>query len=465
MKRVALLTLACATALVAGHTSAPASARHATSAATAARNLVTIRPMVHPLDAALASPPTTATCKAQYHFACYNPLQLEKAYDLLPLYKQGYDGTGRTIVIVDSFGSPTVGHDLAVFDKQYGLPAPPSLRVIQPAGKFPKEPDHPGWAWETALDVEWAHAIAPGANILLVETPTNEDEGTSGFPQIVEAENYVVDHNLGDVISQSFGATEQTFPGAKQLLAQRGAYINAHDHNVSVLAASSDSGAVDYTRSGGLYTYPVVDWPGTDPLITNVSGTELHLNAAGTRTSPDTVWNDTFNKAVQRYFDGSPAPTATGGGGGKSIFFARPPWQAGVKSITGNHRGVPDISMSASCAAQVVVYVSFPGTRPGWSIICGTSEATPEFAGIVAIADQYAGKRLGLLNPALYSLSAAGAPGLVDVTQGNNSVRFQQDGTWYNVAGFSASPGYDLASGVGTVDAAKLVPELAAASN
>ena len=207
----------------------------------------------------------------------------------------------------------------------------------------------------------------------------------------------------------------------------------------------------------------MVDWPGTDPLITNVSGTQLHLNAAGNRTSPDTVWNDTFNKAVQRYFDGSPAPTATGGGGGESIFFSRPPWQSSVKSVVGTHRGVPDITMSASCAAQVVVYVSFPGTKPGWSIICGTSEATPEFAGIVAIADQYAGHRLGLLNPALYALSASHAPGLVDVTEGNNSVRFKQDGTWYDVTGFDAGPGYDLASGVGTVDAAKLVPELAGA--
>ena len=143
MKRVALLTLACAAGLVAGHTSAAAPAHHA--AAAVPPGVVTIRPMVRPMDAALASPPTTATCRAQYHFSCYDPIQLEKAYDLLPLYKQGYDGTGRTIVIVDAFGSPTVRHDLTVFDKAYGLPAPPSLRVIQPAGTFPKEPDHPGW--------------------------------------------------------------------------------------------------------------------------------------------------------------------------------------------------------------------------------------------------------------------------------------------------------------------------------
>ena len=92
---------------------------------------------------------------------------------------------------------------------------------------------------------------------------------------------------------------------------------------------------------------------------------------------------------------------------------------------------------------------------------CGTSESTPLFAGIVALADQVAGHRLGLINPRLYLMSAFHAPGLVDVTSGNNSTGFTQDGTEYSIPGFSAGPGYDLASGVGTVDAARFVPELA----
>jgi subtilase family serine protease len=354
-----------------------------------------------------------------------------------------------------------------VFDSTFGLPNPPSLKIIQPAGRFPQLSDHPGWASETALDVEWSHAIAPGASILLVETPKNEDEGTSGFPQIVEAENYVIDHNLGDVISQSFGATEETFRGAQSLLNLRSAYENADKHHVTVLAASSDAGATDYVAHGtDFYTYPVVDWPATDPLVTNLGGTLLHLSSAGERLAPDSVWNDTYNKAVQRYFDGgNPAPTPTAGGGGLSIFFARPGYQDGEDAVVGTHRGVPDLSMSASCAGQVDVYQSFPGAPVGWSLICGTSEASPEFAGIVAIADQYAGHRLGLINPAIYAMAAAGAPGIVDVTKGNNTVSFQQNGRWYKVVGFDAGPGYDLASGLGTVDAAKFVPELAAASS
>jgi len=111
-------------------------------------SMAKIRPL------ALPSPPTTAFCRATYHFACYQPFQLQRAYDLLPLYRQGFDGTGRTIVIVDPFGSPTVRHDLGVFDRAFDLPAPPSLQIIQPAGRVPRSPDHPGWAGETELDVE-----------------------------------------------------------------------------------------------------------------------------------------------------------------------------------------------------------------------------------------------------------------------------------------------------------------------
>jgi subtilase family serine protease len=116
--------------------------------------------------------------------------------------------------------------------------------------------------------------------------------------------------------------------------------------------------------------------------------------------------------------------------------------------------------MSAACNGSVDAYQSFPGETPGWYPVCGTSVATPLFAGVVALADQEAGHPLGLLNPALYALSASGAAGIVDVTKGNNTVSFIQHGKLREVDGFSALRGYDLASGVGTVDAAKFVPEL-----
>ena len=154
-----------------------------------------------------------------------------------------------------------------------------------------------------------------------------------------------------------------------------------------------------------------------------------HLNAAGDHKTPDEVWNDTYNAATQEFIFGAPGPNALAGGGGKSVIFSRPSYQNSVASVVGSQRGVPDISMSGACNGGVLYYQSFKGGGPpGWYVVCGTSEATPLFAGIVAIADQYAGHDLGLINPALYALSADGAPGIVDVTKGNNTVTFPQGG-------------------------------------
>ena len=410
-----------------------------------------------------SAPPTTAQCEADFHVACYDPAQIQRAYDLGPLYAKGYTGAGKTIMIVDSFGSTTVRHDLAVFDAAFHLPPPPSFKIIQPAGAVPHP--NPGWAGETDLDVEYAHTIAPGANILLVETPTSENEGTSGFPQIVDAENYVINHHLGDVISQSFSATEETFPTVQSLLNLRSAYINAAKHGITVNTATGDSGAADVVRYGSdFYLHPVTSWPDSDPLVTGVGGTQLHLDAKGKHTAPDNVWNDTYNVPTQEFIFGDAGPNPLAGGGGLSVIFSRPDYQDGVSSVVGTQRGVPDISMSGACNGGAIMYQSFKGGGPpGFYVVCGTSEATPLFSGIVAIADQYAGHDLGVINPALYAMSQAGAPGVVDITSGNNTVTFSQNGKVHTVVGFQSLPGYDLASGVGTVDAATFIPELAAA--
>ncbi len=442
--------------------STPAAAGLAAQQAT-----VIIQPGVLHAGRVETQPPTTAQCEQSYQVACYEPSQIRQAYNLPVLYRRGVDGAGATIVIVDSFGSPTIANDLSVFDQQFGLPAPPSFSIIQPAGAVPPfdptNSDMVGWAGETSLDVEWAHTIAPDANILLVETPVSETEGVTGFPQIVQAEEYVINHHLGDVISQSFSATEQTFPSKAALQALRGAYFDAYLHHVTVLAASGDSGAADVGLDGATYyTFPVTSWPDSDPLVTGVGGTQLHLNAAGHHTSPDTVWNDTYNVPTNEFIFGNAGPNPLAGGGGKSIFFSRPGYQDGVRHVVGGSRGVPDISMSAACNGAVDTYMSFGGQPIGWYQVCGTSEATPLFAGIVALADQVAGHPLGLINPALYTMSALRLPGITDVTQGNNTVSFTQNGQLYTVRGFSARHGYSLAAGVGTVNAALFVPELAA---
>lgn len=178
------------------------------------------------------TPPTTAQCEAAIGLACYAPFQFQKAYNLAPLYAKGLNGAGQTIVIVDSYGFSGIGGELSKFDKAFGLPAPPRFTILQPNGPVPvfdpvKRPMMVGWAEETSLDVEYAHSIAPGANILLVETTVAETLGVHGFPQIVSAENYVIDHHLGNVISQSFAAPEQGFPSAASILGLRSAYKNA----------------------------------------------------------------------------------------------------------------------------------------------------------------------------------------------------------------------------------------------
>jgi len=435
-------------------------------AAPAPRADVVIWPGTQRAGHASSAPPTTAYCEASFSIACYEPNQIQQAYNLPALFAHGVTGHKSTIVIVDSFGSPTIARDLSVFDETFGYPAPPSFSVIQPAGKVPpydpSNSDMVGWAGETSLDVEYAHTMAPGANILLVETPVSETEGVTGFPQIVAAENYVINHDLGDVISQSFSATEQTFPNKATVESLRGSYENAYAHHVTVLAASGDSGAADVgLDQSTYYLHPVTSWPDSDPLVTGVGGTQLHLNAAGQQTSPDTVWNDTYSVATNQYIFTNNGPNPLASGGGTSIFFSRPWYQAGLAGVVGSRRGVPDISMSAACNGAVDTYQSFGGQTPGWYPVCGTSEATPLFSGVVALADQVAGHRLGLLNPYLYALSAAHAPGIVDVTSGSNTVSFLQDGKLDTVQGFSALPGYALSTGVGTVNAAAFVPELA----
>jgi subtilase family serine protease len=396
--------------------------------------------------AGVQAPPTTQQCLDSWSIRCYSPAQLARAYDLDPLWREGWTGAGRTIAIVDSFGSPTIREDLRAFDAAFGYPDP-KLTIVQPAGRPPAfdrgDSDQAGWAGETTLDVEWAHAMAPGADIVLVETPVSETEGITGFPEIVTAETYVLDHDLADVVSQSLGATEQTFASKDQLRGQRKAFVAAQAKGVTVLAASGDDGPLARDLRERRLSTRGVGWPATDPLVTAVGGTALTLDAQGRREAPDAAWG---------------GPGSDGGsGGGLSTVFARPEWQDDVRALVGTARGIPDVSMSADVDGGALVWSSYSGSGD-WSVVGGTSEATPLFAGVVAIADQFAGRRLGLLNPALYRLASSGeASGIVDVTRGSNAVGQRP--------GFPARRGYDLATGLGTVDADRLVRALATAAS
>jgi subtilase family serine protease len=461
-RALAAVTLGAAVAA----TAAPAATATPTGTAAPAGAGVTITPGVqHQSRESRRGPSTTAECERLLHIACYNPAQLQRAYHLRALYSRGITGQGSTIVIVDPYGSPTIGRDLRTFDRTEGVPDPPVLRIIKPVGKVPAfNPNNAnmvGWAGEATLDVEWAHTIAPGARILLVETPGGGKTGSVGMGQIVRAEKYVIKHRLGGVISQSFVATEQAI-GSAAVRSLRGAYLAASAGHVTVLAGSGDSGATGFEPDQQrYYTHPVTAWPASDPLVTAVGGTRLNLNANGNRRSADTVWNDTDSRTANQLVYGDNGPNPLAAGGGKSVIFRRPSYQNKVRGVVGSHRGVPDISMSAACTGAVNVYQSFGGQPAGWYALCGTSEATPLFAGIVALADQVAGHPLGLINPALYTMAFEHSRGIVSVRSGNTTVSFRQGGHWHRVHGFGARAGYNLAAGLGTLNARYFVPELA----
>jgi subtilase family serine protease len=355
-----------------------------------------------------------------------------------------------------------------------------------PATKAPPSQSHgtgqenkAAWAIEVALDVETAHAMAPEANILLVTTPTAETLGVQGFPQMMAAEDYVVKHHLATVISMSLSATEESFNGVAALQKLRYAFVDAAANGVSVLGATGDFGSAGVIKTpvsqgGSLLPNPAVWWPASDPLVTGIGGTYLC-------TDPNAIAGRVVDSADPPVnCQSHPGQAEIGwidGGGGFSKIFARPSYQntlpAGSTPI-GATRGVPDVSLQASSRTGALIYLSLPpdgdgglicpGGNPcstGWYDIGGTSLATPQWAGLVAIADQVNGGGLGLLNPALYTIAANPAQyaaDFYDVTVGNNQIDA-------SIPGYSASPGWDPVTGLGTPNAAQLIPDLVAASH
>lgn len=439
-----------ALALASGATGAPA--RHAKphailgGAATGAVNLSSNWLVVSGRVKPGTQAPTDAACRAKLGKPCYSPQEIRHAYGVDQLLRMGNDGTGKTIVIIDSFGSPTITSDLATFDAAYGLPAPPSFKVLSPLGTVPFDPTHipdqASWASETTLDVEWAHAIAPGANIVLLTSPVNETQGVEGMAQFDTLLNYALDHHLGQIISQSFGATENTLfnpDGERIIKSFEDTYARAAAMGVRVLASAGDFGSSN--AEGDLTTYypfPTVNFPASSPLVTAVGGTSLHLDTNGNYQS-ETVWN-----------------AGGASGGGISQKFTEPPYQAvlppAVQKELGGKRGLPDVSWNADPNTPVLVYQSFMGPgSAGYHGVGGTSEGAPAWAGLVADLDQLVGGPINL-NPFVYGLGAVGK-GFHDVTAGNNAMN--------GVKGYSAGPGWDPATGWGTPDVGQLLDGIA----
>ncbi len=386
-------------------------------------------------------------CNQSAPGGCFSPGQVQTFYNLNPLYAQGFTGKGMTIVILESFGSPTIQQDLHVFDQTFGLPEPPSFDVHYPLGQVnfdASNRDQLSWARETTLDVEWAHAIAPGANIVLLVSPVSETEGVQGFPEFAQLSTYAMDHHLGQVFSMSFGASEPTLVGdpCNEHLGTGEALLKSYDQTVfqravtehiTMVASSGDWGATSLTcNPPNVYHFRAVSWPASDPLVTAVGGTKLSVKESTGTYGSERTWNE-FRAAS---------------GGGLSQFYAQPDWQKQLpnQSALNGKRGLPDVSWGA---ANFPIYHSYPGRPARWSAGAGTSAGSPQWAGLIAIADQMAGKPLGFLNPALYQLAGKG---FHDITTGNNSLE--------GIQGFQAETGWDLATGWGTPDAATLVPLL-----
>jgi subtilase family serine protease len=371
---------------------------------------------------------------------CYEPLTIRAAYGVQSLIDNGANGAGQTIVILDAFGSPTIQSDLQIFDTLFGIPAPPSFTIVTMPGTPAFDPtngDMVGWTSEIDLDVQWSHAMAPGANIVLVAAKSDSDT------DLIAAFNFAVDNHLGNVISMSFGESEIVLAnpdGLDLIAAWTAAFEKARQHHITVFASSGDQG-VD-TQS---FDTPSVSWPASSPLVTSVGGTNLrfgtHTNASINGTYQfEQVWDDPFDN------NNIAADTFGAGGGGMSFLITEPQFQRNnvpdaVNKTLHGYRGVPDVAYNAGVAGGVIAYWGVGG---GFYIFGGTSAGSPQWSGIIADINSVFKRPVGFINQWLYQLGGQGVlNGLVhDVTIGNNGF----DG----VPGYPASAGYDLATGWGT---------------
>ena len=357
----------------------------------------------------------------------YSPAEVRAAYGIenINFPTVAANGTGQTIAIVDAYDDPSFvdssapgfsSSDLARFDQAFGLPNPPSFVKVNEYGSQTNLPgtDPAGagnsqgnWEVEEALDVEWAHAVAPGANIILIEC--NSDSGADMYQGVITAANLPG----VSVVSMSWGAGE--FSGEQSFDSD---FTTPTGHQgVTFVASTGDAGSPG-------------DYPAYSPNVVAVGGTSLNLSANGSYQS-EAGWN--------------------GSGGGTSTYETEPAYQAGVQNT--GRRTVPDVSFDADPNTGVAVYDSYNGGRAfPWEQVGGTSLAAPSWAGLIAIADQgrvAAGE--ATLNgasqtlPALYSLSYGD---FNDVISGSNGA-------------FKAGAGYDQVTGLGSPKAQLLVPDLA----
>jgi subtilase family serine protease len=371
------------------------------------------------------------------------PGDLATIYDITPLYNAGFTGTNQTLVIA---GQTDIAlSDITAFRTKFGLNAANAPQTIL-YGTDPGTVS--GDKEEADLDLEWSGSVAPNAQIIYVYS-TN----------VITSVQYAISQNLAPVISLSYGGCEAENSSTIETIAQQ-----ANAQGITWLASSGDSGAAA-CDSGTVATHGLaVNTPASIPEVTGVGGTEFNEGAGtywGTTNNatggsalsyiPEMAWND----SVER---GDLAAT----GGGPSMYYAKPIWQTGTGVPADGKRDVPDVSLPASPDHDGYYYYS-GGTL---GIVGGTSVATPAFAGIVTLLNQYlvangiqAKAGLGNINPTLYHLAAAASSVFHDVTVGNNVVPCTAGTTncTSGTLGYSAGVGYDLTTGLGSVDANNLI--------
>ena len=398
--------------------------------------------------------------QCQLDGTCYGPNQIRNAYGFQPLLNKGITGAGSTIVIIDAYGSNTLQQDFDLNNGYWGLPAQ-TIQVIAPFGIAPTTPANGfGWKAETTLDVNTAHYIAPAAKITLVVARSNNDA------DILAATKYVSDHNLGDVVSQSFGEAEQCMnPGL--LSAQNALFKTMTAQGITLLASSGDSGAAQ-PRCDGPGFIKAASTPASDPNVTGVGGTDLVATPPTGTLPTSTSANPSFEVTPGGFYISESAwneGLGIAGGGGFSIVYPRPAYQA--NAVNSRARGVPDVAYSASLGHDILVIMNCTDAQ---AVFCGaagtfifgfggTSAGSPQWAGLVAMADQVAHGRIGLMNPTLYGLGAPSSR-FHDVVTGDNNVPAGAPGT--PITGFPATRGWDAVTGLGSPKAGDLVPVLAA---